>query len=206
MKIQTENSLSIYHASALPKPSLTEHCGELRREAKDWASPRESEPSEFDSSPLPSKEPHRNAQRRAAKRNDWSKFLESWVKSSQPFFLRLKGPKRNAINKRDLKGGRPIYRTSKVANSIITSADNRCRSHLNSCPCFSRTVILTRETGWNENAVDEVLEMNESQESTAIYWITIRHEVGPNVSAVHRCLIRASENLLCCTSSPQPSD
>lgn len=50
MKIQTENSLSIYQASLLPKPLLMEYCGELRV-AKVLASPRESWLSELVSSP-----------------------------------------------------------------------------------------------------------------------------------------------------------
>lgn len=68
----------------------TEHCG-VQRVAKEWASPRESQPSELVSSASPPKEPHHNSSN--AKINDWSTFTAVYFKSSQHFSCSLR-PKR----------------------------------------------------------------------------------------------------------------
>lgn len=128
----------MYQSSLLPKPALPQYFGE-RRVAKEFHANHGPLSVLF----LPSKEPHHNRQPRAAKRNDWSESArveseptekKKKEKATQLFSCGLR-PKRNVMNERDLKGGHLIYLTTKVANSIITSADNRCRSHLN-CSSF----------------------------------------------------------------------
>lgn len=56
-----------------------------------------------------------------------------------------------------------FYWTSKAANAIITSADNGCRSHLNSRPWRFFVLFFLWQEDWDENAVDEAAETSESQ-------------------------------------------